>query len=111
MICDVSCNCIISHLRCQSQCNSGLFCVRLQAGECMVILATGAFDDEAIIDTHDPHSPHISSHISRSTGLASKHAYACLDMRCVQGHLLMQLKNPWSRGRWKGTLAHARICF
>ncbi|KAL6060329.1 calpain 7 [Balamuthia mandrillaris] len=43
-----------------------------------------------------------NNHLGKRTGLLTYHAYACLDVRCVQGHRLLKLKNPWSSHRWKG---------
>lgn len=35
-------------------------------------------------------------------GLASRHAYALLDIREIDSKRLLKLKNPWNRMRWKG---------
>ncbi|MES1907875.1 MAG: hypothetical protein MHM6MM_000909 [Cercozoa sp. M6MM] len=36
-------------------------------------------------------------------GIVQGHAYAILQVREVDGHRLIQLKNPWARTEWKGT--------
>lgn len=58
----------------------------LRKGDCLITVATGPLSD---------------SDADRA-GLVSTHAYALLDMRKIQGHRLLQLKNPWSHLRWKG---------
>ena len=35
-------------------------------------------------------------------GLASRHAYALLDIREIDGTRLLKMKNPWNRIRWRG---------
>lgn len=58
----------------------------LRRGDCLITMATG---------------PMSESDADRA-GLVSTHAYALLDIREIQGHRLLQLKNPWSHLRWKG---------
>ncbi|KAL0482137.1 hypothetical protein AKO1_013358 [Acrasis kona] len=56
-------------------------------GRCVATISTGN------------HSPITQSHM----GLHACHAYAVLDVRTLQdGTRLLQLKNPWTRNRWKG---------
>lgn len=58
----------------------------LRNGDCLITMATGPMSD---------------SEADRA-GLVPTHAYALLDIRKVQRHRLLQLKNPWSHLRWKG---------
>jgi calpain-7 len=45
----------------------------------------------------------LSTQMENSLGLHSSHAYAILDIRTLKdGTRLLQLKNPWTRRRWKG---------
>lgn len=39
-------------------------------------------------------------------GLVPTHAYAVLDVRDVNGLRFLQVKNPWSRNRWRGNYSH-----
>ncbi|CAI4228878.1 unnamed protein product [Auanema sp. JU1783] len=59
---------------------------RFHAGDCLVTLATGKLDDS----------------ICERAGLVDCHAYAVLDLRKVEGHKLLMVKNPWTHLRWKG---------
>eukprot|EP01006_Ploeotia_vitrea_P036213 TRINITY_DN65989_c5_g16_i1.p1 TRINITY_DN65989_c5_g16~~TRINITY_DN65989_c5_g16_i1.p1 ORF type:complete len:1053 (+),score=533.21 TRINITY_DN65989_c5_g16_i1:160-3318(+) len=58
----------------------------LEHGDCLVTSSTGDLT-EAEAD---------------KAGLVPTHAYAVLRVVEVDGHRLLQLKNPWSRLRWKG---------
>ena len=59
-------------------------------GLALVTIATGFMDDE----------------MAEEKGLVPTHAYAVLDIREVNGLRLLQVKNPWSRKRWKGRFSH-----
>ncbi|KAF9356997.1 calpain 7 [Mortierella sp. NVP85] len=61
-----------------------------RAGLALVTIATGFMDDE----------------MAEEKGLVPTHAYAVLDIREVNGLRLLQVKNPWSRKRWKGRFSH-----
>lgn len=37
-----------------------------------------------------------------SEGIVKGHAYSILQVRLVEGSRLMQMRNPWGRGEWKG---------
>jgi len=50
-------------------------------------------------------TPQMSKEDEERTGLVSSHAYALLDMRKIQGHKLIMLKNPWSHVEWKGNFS------
>eukprot|EP00039_Didymoeca_costata_P015534 m.267167 g.267167 ORF g.267167 m.267167 type:complete len:804 (-) comp16243_c1_seq16:1717-4128(-) len=58
----------------------------LATGDVLVTLATGNLDEET----------------EKKTGLSGCHAYAVINMREVEGHRLVHIKNPWNKGRWKG---------
>ncbi|CAB3402529.1 unnamed protein product [Caenorhabditis bovis] len=59
---------------------------RMHRGDCLITLATGRMTQEEC----------------DRAGLVETHAYAVLDMRCVDNIRLFQLKNPWKHLRWKG---------
>ena len=55
-------------------------------GDCLITIATGgmtAAEEERL-------------------GLVSSHAYAVLDAQQVGSLRMLQVKNPWSRFRWRG---------
>ncbi|CAM9123398.1 unnamed protein product [Ectocarpus sp. 12 AP-2014] len=55
-------------------------------GDCLITVATSNIaEDEA-----------------ERLGLVPSHAYAVLDVKEVNGTRLLQVKNPWSRKRWRG---------
>eukprot|EP00752_Nemacystus_decipiens_P002304 g2180.t1 len=55
-------------------------------GDCLITVATSEIEkDEA-----------------ERLGLVPSHAYAVLDVREINGTRLLQVKNPWSRKRWRG---------
>ncbi|KAG0229724.1 calpain 7 [Mortierella sp. GBA43] len=64
--------------------------INTMLGLALVTIATGFMDEES----------------AEEKGLVPTHAYAVLDMREVEGLRLMQVKNPWSRKRWKGKFSH-----
>ncbi|KAI5646650.1 calpain family cysteine protease domain-containing protein [Phthorimaea operculella] len=59
---------------------------RLARGDVLVTVATGDLTDAQ----------------AERTGLVATHAYAVLDVVCVNGVKLLKLKNPWSHLRWRG---------
>lgn len=59
---------------------------RLESGDVLATVATGALDDAE----------------AERTGLVATHAYAVLDVRVAEGVKLLKLKNPWSHLRWRG---------
>ncbi|CAI5444811.1 unnamed protein product [Caenorhabditis angaria] len=59
---------------------------RMHRGDCLVTLATGRLSQEDC----------------ERAGLVETHAYAVIDIRCVDNKRLLKLKNPWTHLRWKG---------
>ena len=59
----------------------------LQRGDCLITAATGNMGDM----------------VAERAGLVPTHAYAVLDIRKIQNLKLLQLKNPWTHLRWKGS--------
>ncbi|KAJ2948894.1 hypothetical protein O0L34_g5826 [Tuta absoluta] len=59
---------------------------RMARGDVLVTVATGEQTDAQ----------------AERTGLVATHAYAVLDVVCVNGVKLLKLKNPWSHLRWRG---------
>ncbi len=66
---------------------------RLNSGHVLITLATG----------------NLSKEEEDRTGLVSTHAYAVLDIKCIDNLRLFQLKNPWSHLRWKGNFSEYDI--
>jgi len=62
---------------------------KFHSGHVLITVATGDLTDEQ----------------SERTGLVPSHAYALLNIRLVQGKVLMLLKNPWANKRWKGAFS------
>ena len=58
-------------------------------GDCLLTVATGELAEQ-------------QGREEETIGLVRTHAYAVLQVREVLGVRLLQLKNPWSRVRWKG---------
>ncbi len=54
---------------------------------------------------HYQATPNMSKEEEERSGLVSSHAYALLDMRKINGHKLVMLKNPWSHLEWKGNFS------
>lgn len=65
----------------------------LSLGRCLITAATGELSDAD----------------EKRTGLVPTHAYAVLDMREIEGVLLVQMKNPWSHLRWKGNYSELDV--
>lgn len=42
------------------------------------------------------------SHL-RDQGLIANHVYSVLNVVCIEGHRLLQLRNPWGSVSWKGS--------
>lgn len=62
---------------------------RMVKGDVLVTMATGS----------------LSTVDENRTGLVPTHAYAVLDLRCINNVKLLKLKNPWSHVRWRGNFS------
>uniref|UniRef100_A0A8R1HS41 Calpain catalytic domain-containing protein n=1 Tax=Caenorhabditis japonica TaxID=281687 RepID=A0A8R1HS41_CAEJA len=62
---------------------------RFHRGDCLITLATGKMTEEN----------------QKRSGLVETHAYAVIDIRCVEDRRLMKVKNPWTHSRWKGNFS------
>jgi len=40
--------------------------------------------------------------VNSNGGIVQSHAYSILDVREVDGHKLLKMRNPWGEGEWKG---------
>lgn len=61
-------------------------------GDCLLTVATGELDE-------------LLGQEEEKIGLVKTHAYAVLQVREACGEKLLQLKNPWSKVRWKGAFS------
>ncbi|CAM9283760.1 unnamed protein product, partial [Scytosiphon promiscuus] len=55
-------------------------------GDCLITVATSEIEEDE----------------ADRLGLVPSHAYAVLDVKEINGTRLLQVKNPWSRKRWRG---------
>ncbi|CAM9298974.1 unnamed protein product, partial [Hapterophycus canaliculatus] len=55
-------------------------------GDCLITVATSEIEEDE----------------AERLGLVPSHAYAVLDVKEINGTRLLQVKNPWSRKRWRG---------
>lgn len=62
---------------------------RFHRGDCLITLATGKMTEE----------------MQKRSGLVETHAYAVIDIRCVENKRLLKVKNPWTHSRWKGNFS------
>ncbi|CAI2347405.1 unnamed protein product [Caenorhabditis sp. 36 PRJEB53466] len=62
---------------------------RFHRGDCLITLATGKMSEDK----------------QKRSGLVETHAYAVIDIRCVENKRLVKVKNPWTHSRWKGNFS------